>query len=151
MVFSLHAYTAIESLTFGSPPPLLLLCLFHPLTLLLAPHTPLDTLPSMLTSSIITALALTTVANAAVLPRQLNETSSNETEVSYYSGRGSDPDFTISPIQLDSVLSCAGGLQNITNPILLVPGSKLTSISSGEDTNVYEQHGRMQPWRTIQE
>jgi len=79
----------------------------------------------MLTSSIIAALALTTAANAMVLPRAVNDTSaSNLTETTYYSGRGSDPDFTISPIQLESVLSCDGGLENITNPILLVPGSK---------------------------
>lgn len=73
----------------------------------------------MLTSSILAALALSTAANAAVVPRN-----NDNSKTTYYSGRGSDPDFTISPIQLNSVLSCVGGLENVQKPFLLVPGSE---------------------------
>lgn len=84
----------------------------------------------MLSSSSIAlaAIALTSgAASAAVLPRNNGGKPCYNSSVTYYSGRGSDPEFTINPIQLNSVLSCENGLDQVKNPFLLVPGSQCHS------------------------
>lgn len=80
-------------------------------------------MPSSITSTLLALVALSSAASASVLPR--NNGGNSASTASYYKGRGSDPDFTISPIQLNSVLSCVGGIENAKKPFLLVPGSKL--------------------------
>lgn len=74
---------------------------------------------SFTTFAFLSALSLTS-ALGSVLPRNNGGSSS-------YS---SDPAFTISTIQLDSVVSCIGGIENAKKPFLLVPGSKLSDIAA---------------------
>lgn len=74
-------------------------------------------------STFVAALAVTSTAAATVLPRN------NDGKAAYYyKGRGSDPDFTIPQIELDSVVSCVGGIENAKKPFLLVPGSELAHV-----------------------
>lgn len=81
-------------------------------------------MPSSVASTLLGALALSAVAGASVLPRNNgNGKGNNANAAYYYDGRGSDPDFTISPLELNSVLSCVGGVENAKKPFLLVPGS----------------------------
>ena len=74
-------------------------------------------------STFVAALAITSTAAATVLPRN------NDGKAAYYyKGRGSDPEFTIPQIELDSVVSCVGGIENAKKPFLLVPGSESAHV-----------------------
>merc|ERR1712093_519928 len=72
-------------------------------------------MPSTILSTLVAGLAVATAADASVLPRK-NSPSKNH-------GGQSDPAFTISPIELSSVVYCTGGMENLKKPFLLVPGT----------------------------
>jgi len=72
-------------------------------------------MPSTILSTLVAGLAVAAAADASVLPRK-NSPSKNH-------GGQSDPAFTISPIELSSVVNCTGGMENLKKPFLLVPGT----------------------------